>query len=375
MFRLILVICGAVAGYEAGRTINVTTAPVVGLILGSLIAYVIGGVTGRFLSREQDRAVAQFVRVPPGELFAGSLTALAAMVLSGALCIPLLALVHSPVVYPSVTLIIWVFGWAGFKLGMAKGRQVVAAAGLTRILAPPSEPPPGYALLIDTLALMDRSLLVFGRAGLLVGGLVVPRFVIDQVKALASNPDPVSSRRARRGLEALEALRELGVNVHVAENELPEIDDLNDRLLEICRRLGLRMATCSKALYERGEQRGLRVIDLRRMAGELTPHFSPGEKLVVDLVKAGQQPHQAVGYLPDGDMVVVNDASHAIGRDNVVVEVQSTRVTGQGLLVFAALADARPAPDLAPQKETPSRAPTHGDRPTRSSPSAPVRRP
>ncbi len=48
---------------------------------------------------------------------------------------------------------------------------------------------------------------------------------------------------------------------------------------------------------------------------ELAPDHPPGERLVIDLVKSGRQPRQAVGYLPEGDMVVVNDASHLVGRD------------------------------------------------------------
>jgi uncharacterized protein YacL len=341
--RLILVIFGAVAGYMAGRAVNWSVAPAVGLILGGLIFYVVGGVAGRFLNRQKDLAAEPFARVPPGEFFAGSLTALGGMIIGGALCVPLVALVDSPLVYPTATLVVSLLGWAGFRVGVVKGRQVVAAAGLTRILAPPTAPPADYALVVDASALMDRSLLVLGRAGLLVGGLVIPRFVIDHVKAIASAPDPVASRRARRGLEALEAMREMGVSVNVAENELPEIDDLNDRLIEICRRLGLRLATCSKGLYERAEQRGIRATELRRVASEMSPDFPPGEKLIVDLVKAGNQPRQAVGYLPDGDMVVVNDAAQAVGREGVIVEVQSTRVTGQGRLVFARLADSRAA--------------------------------
>ncbi len=102
---------------------------------------------------------------------------------------------------------------------------------------------------------MDRSLLVLGRNGLLVGGLVVPRFVIDQVQAMAAAPDPSTSRRARRGLESLEALREMRVPVHVAENELPEINDLDDRLLEIGKRLGLRLATCSSRVMDLASKR------------------------------------------------------------------------------------------------------------------------
>lgn len=338
--RLILVVLGAISGYELGERVSSSTpGQVVGLVLGALVGYVLGGLVGRFLNREEGRATNLLEGVPPGELFAGSLTAITGMLLSLAACIPLVALVHSPLIYPVATLVTWLCAWWGFRIGVVKGRQVVAAAGLSRILAPPLQPPPEYALLVDLSAIMDRSLLVLGRAGLLVGGLVIPRFVIDQVQTLASGPDPVSSRRARRGLEALDALRDMGVPVHVAENELPGIDDLNERLVEISRRLGLRLATCSRTVQERAEQRDIAVTDLRRMAGELTPDYAPGEKLIIDLVRPGDQPRQAVGYLPDGDMVVVNDAAHSIGHENVIVEVQSTRVTGKGLLVFARLAD------------------------------------
>jgi uncharacterized protein YacL len=76
---------------------------------------------------------------------------------------------------------------------------------------------------------------------------------------------------------------------------------------------------------------------------ELSPDHPPGERLVIDLVKSGRQPRQAVGYLPEGDMVVVNDASHLVGRSQVEVTVSSARQTSQGFLVFAALVDGGPS--------------------------------
>ncbi|MGP8060325.1 MAG: hypothetical protein ACLP9C_11905 [Acidimicrobiales bacterium] len=339
VFRLLLVLVGAMTGFEAGRHLDSSPAPLIGTILGALVGYVLGGVLGRFLERRQIRAVDRFTRVSPGEFFAGTLTGIAGLLLAVALCLPLLAFVHSAFVYPITAAVAWVVAFAAFRIGAAKGRQVVAAVGLSRILAPPTEPPPGYALMVDTSAVMDRSLLVLGRSGLLVGGLVIPRFVVDQVQTLAAGPDPVSSRRARRGLESLEVLRESGVTVHLAENELPEVDDLNERLLEMARRLGLRLATCSNQLFESARRRDLPVIDLRKIGENMTLDFAPGERLVVDLVKEGNQARQAVGYLPDGDMVVVNSAAHLIGREDIVVEVLSTRKTNQGLLVFARVAD------------------------------------
>ncbi len=85
------------------------------------------------------------------------------------------------------------------------------------------------------------------------------------------------------------------------------------------------------------------MVDLRRLTAELSPDHPSGEHLVIDLVKEGRQPRQAVGYLPEGDMVVVNDASHLVGQAAVEVVVDSARQTSQGLLVFAQLFEGGPS--------------------------------
>ncbi|MDA8355718.1 MAG: glycine zipper domain-containing protein [Actinomycetota bacterium] len=340
VLRLILVLVGALGGLEVGHSVDaVSPGPVTGLVLGALVGYVVGGLLGRYIARQQGRALRRLAPVPPGELFAGTLTGIAGLILGVVLCLPLVAVLHSSLAYSIAAAVGWIGGWSGYRVGEAKGRQVVAAAGLSRILAPPTEPPPGYAMLLDTSAVMDRSVLVLGEAGMFVGGLVVPRFVLDEVHAQAAGPDPAASRRARRGLEAIEVLRECGIPVHVAPDELPQIEDPDLRLLELSRRLGLRLATCSARVHDEAVRRGLAVTNLRLMAEKLEPEVLPGQGLVVDLEREGNQPRQAVGYLPDGNMVVVNDASHLIGRSTVAVEVLTTRKTSQGLLVFARLAD------------------------------------
>ncbi|HEY7946540.1 MAG TPA: hypothetical protein VID75_02625, partial [Acidimicrobiales bacterium] len=230
-----------------------------------------------------------------------------------------------------------------------KGREIIRAAGFSHLVERPDDPPPHNALLIDTSAVLDRHLFVLGRSGLLAGGVVVPRFVVDEVRALAESPDPVSSRRARRGLESIDSLRASGVDVRMTDDEVPELDDPGERALVVAHRLHVRLATCSADLAERAQAEGIDTIDLRRLMSELAPDHPPGERLTIDLVKSGRQPRQAVGYLPEGDMVVVNDASHLVGRDAVDVVVASARQTSQGYLVFAHLPvgapSAVPTPD------------------------------
>ena len=337
--RLIVVLLGALVGYEVGHRVNpVGTSGVVGLLIGAAISYVIGGVAGRILDKGLQRGVFLFRKSPPGEIFAAAIISTSGMILGMILGMALVAIVHSAYAIVITAGLVWVLAAFGWRLGTVKGRQIVAAAGLSRILSPASKPLPGQALLVDGTAVMDRFLLILGRSGLLPAGMVVPQFVIDHVQLMAESPDPVTSRRARRGLEGLDALLEFGVSVDIAKDELPEVDDPTTKLLTLARRTGLRIGTCSTTVMEEAQEWDLSVVNLHAVSTELAPDHVPGERMTVLLVKEGRQPRQAVGYLSDGDMVVVNDAIHLIDEGPVLITVLSTRPTSQGIMVFAKLA-------------------------------------
>ena len=343
VFRLLLVIAGVIGGLTVGNDIGRnTTAPVVGITLGALASYLLGGIIGRFLDRGMRGAVVQLRSTPASSVFAGSVVGTTGLLLGLVAGLPVVALVHSSIAYPLVAAFAWVLCAIGVRIGVTKGQEIVRAAGLSHLVERPAEPPPGTALLVDSSAVMDRYLMVLGHAGLLVGGVVLPRFVMDEVRALSHSPDPVVSRRAHRGLEALEALQAGGVQVWLNEDEVPELADTGERALALAQRLHVRLGTCSTELAQRADEQEIDVVDLRRLAAEMSPDHPPGERLVIDLVKEGRQPRQAVGYLPEGDMVVVNDASHLVGSHDIAVVVSSARQTSQGLLVFAQLFEGGP---------------------------------
>ena len=337
-FRLLFVLAGSVAGYEIGHSAGGSPhAPLIGLLFGAAISYVLGGVAGRLLDKGLQKAVFLLRNTPPGEIFASSMISTSGMLLGMVVGLPLLVIFRSGVTLLVTAGLVWILASLGWRIGSVKGRQIVEAAGLSRILTPRTDSSQVDALMVDSSAVMDRLLLVLGRSGLLPGGLVVPQFVMDHLRSMAEAPDPVASRRARRGLEALEALRELNVPVHLGPDEVPEVDDLDAKLLTVARRTGLRVGTCSTSVVEKAARWELIAVDLREVANGLAPDHTPGEVLVVELIKEGRQPRQAVGYLPDGDMVVVSDAIHLIGAEPVHVTVLSTRPTSQGIMVFAKL--------------------------------------
>ncbi len=344
-FRMLFVLAGSVAGYEIAQGVKSDPhVAVVGLLLGAAVSYVVGGVAGRLIDKGIQRSLFLFRNTPPGEVFAASVVATTGMLLGLVIGLPLLILLRSGYALLVTAGLAWVLASLGWRLGSVKGRQIIAAAGLSRILAPQPGPPQGHALLADASAVMERFLLVLGKAGLLPGGIVVPQFVVDHVRSVAESPDPVTSRKARRGLESLEALREMGVPVHVAPDEVPEEDEPTFKLLTVARRTGLQIATCTPHVVDEAAEWQLAAVDLRGVAQELSPDHLPGEQLAIELIREGRQPRQAVGYLPDGDMVVVNDATHLIDRGEVAVTVLSTRPTSQGTMVFAKLStDHQPA--------------------------------
>ena len=353
--RLIVVLLGALLGYEIGDHAGATssTHAVIGLMIGAAVFYVIGGVTGRIIDKGLQRGVRLFRNSPPGEIFAATIISTSGMILGLIVGMALVAVVRSAWAFVLTAGIVWVLAAFGWRLGMVKGRQIVAAAGLSRILSPATRPLPGQALLVDASAVVDRSLVILGRNGLLPAGLVVPQFVIDHVSVTAGSPDPVSSRRARRGLEGLEALREQGVSVDIAHDEVPEVDDPTTKLLTVARRTGLRIGTCSTVVRDAAETWELPVVNLHALTTELSPDHVPGERMTVTLVKEGRQARQAVGYLPDGDMVVVNDASHLVDEGPVLITVLSTRPTSQGIMVFARLASPTEVDEASPFEHQP----------------------
>ena len=56
----------------------------------------------------------------------------------------------------------------------------------------------------------------------------------------------------------------------------------------------------------------------------------------VTIVRDGKEPHQGVGYLDDGTMIVVENARRLIGED-ADVQVTSVLQTVAGRMIFAKL--------------------------------------
>ncbi|MGB6222972.1 PIN/TRAM domain-containing protein [Haloferula sp.] len=198
----------------------------------------------------------------------------------------------------------------------------------------------GQPVVLDDDAIMDGRVSGVVRSGFLTGRLIVPRFVLDEIEVLANSPSAANRQRAERGLSALEKMREdkeLKVSIEEARGVSTD-ETLNGRLLQTTQLLGARLMTTDENLSKVAKLRGVDVLNLNELSEALRPSVVVGEKFRLALVRTGKDEHQAVGYLADGTMIVVNHAVDKIGSTQDVLVI-STLQTTSGLMVFAELAE------------------------------------
>ena len=196
----------------------------------------------------------------------------------------------------------------------------------------------GQPVVLDPEAVMDGRVLGIFRSGFLHGRLIVPRFVLDDLQARVDAGTHADRQRAQRGLDSLEQMQkatDVQISIHdTAGTNEPET--MNTRLIDTSRLLGARLMTVDEILAKVAKIQGVDVLNIHELDDALKPAVAVGERIRIALVRTGKEDHQAVGYLPDGTMIVANHAVSKIGSTADVIVV-STLHTSTGTMVFAEL--------------------------------------
>jgi uncharacterized protein YacL len=185
---------------------------------------------------------------------------------------------------------------------------------------------------LDTSVLVDGRLPEVAATGFLEGLLYVPHFVLKELQHFADSPDPLRRAKGRRGLEALEKLKEL-LPLEVVE-EAPKGESVDEKLLFLARDLGAALVTNDLALLQMARIYGVKALSVQALAQALRPQLQVGDTLKLLIFKEGKEPHQGVGYLEDGSMVVVDEGIRYKGQEIEVVITQAIQ-TQVGRLFFA----------------------------------------
>ncbi len=195
-------------------------------------------------------------------------------------------------------------------------------------------------VVVDTSALIDGRIARVGKTGFLGTALVIPQFVLNELQSIADSQDPHLQARGRRGLDTLGELRKIkNLDLRIHESDVSKRTDIDAKLVFLAQSMRAKLLTTNYNLAKLAEFHGVVCLNFNSLGKALRPELVTGEMIEVELVKSGKEEGQAIGYLDDNSMVVVNGGRGHIGR-MVTVEIVSVLPSSAGKMVFARLLEA-----------------------------------
>ena len=193
------------------------------------------------------------------------------------------------------------------------------------------------AIILDTSVIIDGRITDICKTGFLDAKIILPRFVLKELQNIADSTDPIRRQRGRRGLEILNSLqKDTGLNIIINDEDFPDIKDVDAKVVRLAKVLEAKILTVDFNLNRVAGIQGVCVLNINELANAIKPVVFPGETFNIRLIREGKEYNQAVGYLDDGTMVVVEDARRLIGQE-VKVVVTSVLQTQAGRMIFTKL--------------------------------------
>lgn len=190
-------------------------------------------------------------------------------------------------------------------------------------------------VVVDTSALIDGRIARICETHFLGAALVIPSFVLSELQHIADSGDPVKQVRGRRGLEVLNELRRIKhIDIRIHQSELVRRQDIEAKLIFLAQSMRAKLLTTDSNLAKMAQFHGVPWLNLHALDKALRPEIVVGESVEIELVKPGKDEGQAVGFLSDGSMVVVNNARAYVGK-RITAEIVGVLPTGGGKMVFA----------------------------------------
>lgn len=194
-----------------------------------------------------------------------------------------------------------------------------------------------YPIVVDSNIIIDGRLSDLCATGFISSSLIVPRFVLSELQRLADSNDPLKRDRGRHALERLGQMqKDSSLSLTIHELEQASDEPVDTQLASLAKFLDARLLTNDANLASIARLQGVPVLNLHDLTRALRPSIEPGKQIELSLTKEGREPHQAVGYLDDGTMIVVNHGRPHLGKA-VLVVISSSLQTSAGRLFFAEL--------------------------------------
>ncbi|MCK4912549.1 MAG: hypothetical protein KAS05_02365 [Candidatus Omnitrophica bacterium] len=193
------------------------------------------------------------------------------------------------------------------------------------------------SVIVDTSSIIDGRILDIVKTGFIEAKFVVPRFVLNELHALSDSTDHMKRQKGKRGIEILHSLKkEPKIDVEIYDQNVEGVKSVDEKIIKLAQTMDAEVLTTDYNLNRIAQLQGVKVLNINDLANALKPTFIAGQRFSLKLIKEGKEHNQAVGYLEDGTMVVVENSRRLVGK-TVNIEVTSILQSSSGRIVFTKL--------------------------------------
>lgn len=333
-------------GFTRGLTFTVAVIAVFVFIFG-LIFFLLSSKIYKLLNTTNTLIEKKLSKMSVQEILSGAFGALVFLVISFFLTIPLSRI--WPSVGGLITIIINVLAAAlGANMAVKKKDEISTffhglrgkgtTGGKEKHEVDSATKKPAYEgtpKILDTSVIIDGRIFDICKTGFIEGTLIIPSYVLEELRHIADSSDSLKRNRGRRGLDILNKIQnELDIPVEIYEKDFPDIQEVDSKLLKLATVLQGKVVTNDYNLNKVAEFQRVPVLNINEMANAVKPMLLPGEELNLLISKIGKEQNQGIGYLDDGTMIVVEDGKRFVGEAQNVI-VTSVLQTAAGRMIFA----------------------------------------
>lgn len=358
IFRWILTVIGIAAGSEVAflliKYFDITSLfgyelkgvnYIASIILGGLITGIIVFLLSPWIINLTAAIIARMERIlqsaPTSEIVAGSVGLLIGLIIAYLISSGPIKLI--PFAWLAITLSVLLYGFMGYmgiSLAVKKREDLFGIANLIRKSSQKDKEKNAkqenrlMPKILDTSVIIDGRIADICRTGFVEGPLVIPSFVLEELRHIADSSDSLKRNRGRRGLDILNKIQnELEIPVEIIEKDFEELSEVDTKLLKLAQVMSGSVITNDYNLNKVAEFQRVPVLNINELANAVKPVVLPGEEMVVQVIKDGKESGQGVAYLDDGTMIVVDGGKKFIG-ETIGVVVTSVLQTAAGRMIF-----------------------------------------
>ncbi len=321
------------AGESVGNTLG-SPGFLPGGLAGVVTGVLVGGIFTPYLVVVPLRGVLRAMQdVPASRIIAGTLGLVIGLIVAVLVSTPLARIPGWPSIWIPVAISV-LFASFGAALMISRERDLLQFLPKS-VRGSQSPMASSGQIVVDTSAIIDGRIADISQTGFVNGTMIIPRFVLDELRHIADSSDSLRRNRGRRGLEMLNKLRkEADSPIQVLDVDRWDGMEVDGKLVMLAKSLGAPIVTTDFNLNRVAEIQGVPVLNINELANALKSVVLPGEELLVKIIQEGKEMGQGVGFLDDGTMVVVEGGKRHLD-DSMDVTVTRVLQTAAGRLIFA----------------------------------------